>query len=145
VLRVPSSLIDDLVRQCENIVLPCPPNELPALPSLAVTLGTVPDPRRRRGQRYRLAFLLTLAVVAVLGGAKSPAAIAQWALRACTTLWLNVTFDRGCQAARVRASWLKCDVRVLASEVPVSQTSRRMTLRAAATRMVWSRALGRPR
>ncbi len=79
VLRVSSSLIEDLVRQCENVVLPCPPNELPELPSLAVALGAVPDPRRRKGQRYRLAFLLALAVVAVLGGAKSLAAIAQWA------------------------------------------------------------------
>jgi predicted transposase YbfD/YdcC len=79
VLRVPSSLIDDLVRQCENIVLPCPPSELPQLPSLATVLDAVPDPRRRRGRRYRLAFLLALAVVAVLGGAKSLAAITQWA------------------------------------------------------------------
>ena len=71
VLRVPSSLIEDLVRQCESVVLPCPPNELPELPSLAVALGAVPDPRRRRGRRYRLGFLLALAVVAVLGGAKS--------------------------------------------------------------------------
>ena len=79
VLRVPSSLIDDLVRQCEGVVLCCPPNELPELPSLAVALGAVPDPRRRQGRRYRLAFLLALAVVAVLGGAKSLSAIVQWA------------------------------------------------------------------
>jgi predicted transposase YbfD/YdcC len=76
---VPSSLIDDLVRQCEEIVLPCPPGEMPDLPTLAQALEAVPDPRRRRGRRYRLAFLLSLAVVAVLGGAKSLAAIVQWA------------------------------------------------------------------
>jgi DDE_Tnp_1-associated/Transposase DDE domain len=79
VLHVPSSLIEDLVRQCGNVVLPCPPNELPELPSLAVALSAVPDPRRRQGRRYRLAFLLSPAVVAVLGGAKSLTAIVQWA------------------------------------------------------------------
>jgi predicted transposase YbfD/YdcC len=79
VLRVPSSLIDDLVRQFEGIVLPCPPDQMPYLPTLAQALEAVPDQRRRHGRRYRLAFLLTLAVVAVPGGAKSLAAIAQWA------------------------------------------------------------------
>jgi len=76
---VPSSLIDHLVRQCEEIVLPCPPCEIPGLPTLAQALEAVPDARRARGRRYRLAFLLSLAVVAVLGGAKSLAAIVQWA------------------------------------------------------------------
>lgn len=79
VLRVPSSLIDDLVRQFEGIVLPCPPGQMPGLPTLAQALEAVPDPRSARGRRYRLAFLLSLAVVAVLGGAKSLAAIVQWA------------------------------------------------------------------
>jgi hypothetical protein len=79
VLRVSSSLIEDLVRQCENVVLPCPPSELLELPSLAVALDAVPDPRRRQGRRYRLGFLFALAVAAVLGGAKSLSAIAQWA------------------------------------------------------------------
>jgi len=58
VLRVPSSLIDDLVRQCAELVLPCPPSELPELPSLAVALGAVPDSRRRRGRRYRLSAIV---------------------------------------------------------------------------------------
>lgn len=76
---MPSSLIDDLVRHCEDIVLPCPPGEMPGLPTLAQALEAVPDPRTARGRRYRLAFLLSLAVVAVLGGAKSLSAIVQWA------------------------------------------------------------------
>lgn len=78
-LRLPSSLIDDLVRQCEDVTLPCPSGEMPGLPTLAQALETVPDLRRRRGRRYRLGFLLSLAVVAVLGGAKSLSAIVQWA------------------------------------------------------------------
>lgn len=79
VLRVPSSLIDDLVRQLEGAVLPCRPDQMPSLPTLAQALEAVPDQRRRHGRRYRLGFLLALAAVAVLGGAKSLAAIAQWA------------------------------------------------------------------
>ena len=46
---------------------------------LVAALGAVPDPRRRRGVRYRLASLLAVAVCAVLAGACTFAAIADWA------------------------------------------------------------------
>ena len=39
----------------------------------------VADPRYRRGVRYRLAVILALAVCAVLAGARSFTAIAEWA------------------------------------------------------------------
>src|SRR5512139_1195444 len=42
-------------------------------------LSAVPDPRHRRGVRYRLASLLAVAVCAVLAGAATFAAIADWA------------------------------------------------------------------
>jgi predicted transposase YbfD/YdcC len=42
-------------------------------------LAGVPDPRRRRGIRHQLAGVLALALGAVLAGARSYAAIAQWA------------------------------------------------------------------
>ena len=42
-------------------------------------LAAVPDPRARRGVRHRLAVILGLAVCAVLGGARSFTAIAEWA------------------------------------------------------------------
>jgi hypothetical protein len=42
-------------------------------------LTAVPDPRRRRGVRYRLVSLLAVAVCAVLAGATTFAAIADWA------------------------------------------------------------------
>jgi len=48
------------------------------VPSLLEALGAVPDPRKARGKRYRLATLLTLSVCAMLGGARSLYAIAQW-------------------------------------------------------------------
>ena len=42
-------------------------------------LGTVPDPRDPRGVRYPLAGVLAVAVTAVLAGARSFAAIGEWA------------------------------------------------------------------
>ncbi|KJK54848.1 ISAs1 family transposase, partial [Saccharothrix sp. ST-888] len=76
---MPSSPIDVLVRHREAVTLPCPPDELPGLDTLAQILELVPDPRRRRGCRYRLGPLLALCVVAVLSGASSLARIARFA------------------------------------------------------------------
>lgn len=45
---------------------------------LVHALGVVPDPRARRGVRYRLASLVAVAVCAVLAGACTFAAIADW-------------------------------------------------------------------
>jgi hypothetical protein len=42
-------------------------------------LAKVTDPRHRRGVRYRLVVILGLAVCAVLAGARSFTAIAEWA------------------------------------------------------------------
>ncbi len=47
--------------------------------SLLQALSVVPDPRRARGRRHSLQSVLLLAVGAVLAGARSYAAIAQWA------------------------------------------------------------------
>lgn len=46
---------------------------------LMTALSAVPDPRARRGRRYPLAGLLAVAVSAVVAGAKSFAAIGEWA------------------------------------------------------------------
>ena len=48
-------------------------------PSLLAYLAAVPDPRRRRGVRHRLVAVLAVAVCAVLAGARSFAAIGEWA------------------------------------------------------------------
>jgi predicted transposase YbfD/YdcC len=48
-------------------------------PGLLAVLGMVADPRHRRGVRHRLAVILGLAVCAVLAGARSFTAIAEWA------------------------------------------------------------------
>ena len=41
------------------------------IPGLLEVLAWVPDPRRNRGRRYRLVFMLTVAVACVLAGAKN--------------------------------------------------------------------------
>jgi DDE_Tnp_1-associated len=41
------------------------------VPGLLQVLAQVADSRKRRGRRYRLAFVLTVAVVCVLAGARS--------------------------------------------------------------------------
>jgi DDE family transposase len=48
-------------------------------PGLLAALARVADPRHRRGVRHRLAVILRLAVCAVLAGARSFTAIAEWA------------------------------------------------------------------
>jgi predicted transposase YbfD/YdcC len=48
-------------------------------PGLLAVLARVADPRRRRGVRHRLVVVLGLAVCAVLAGARSFTAIAEWA------------------------------------------------------------------
>jgi hypothetical protein len=47
--------------------------------SLLQVLAAVPDPRRRRGVRHGLAAIVAVALTAVLAGARSFAAIGQWA------------------------------------------------------------------
>jgi predicted transposase YbfD/YdcC len=48
-------------------------------PQLLAYLATVPDPRSTRGRRHPLVAILALAATAVLAGARSIAAIAEWA------------------------------------------------------------------
>ena len=52
--------------------------DVPPPTDLLVALATVPDPRARRGIRHRLVTVLALAVCAVLAGARSYVAIAEW-------------------------------------------------------------------
>lgn len=70
----PSSLLARLTNRLGHRDQPTPPE-----PGLVAHLETVPDPRDRRGVRHRLASLLSVAVCAVLAGARSLAAIGEWA------------------------------------------------------------------
>jgi predicted transposase YbfD/YdcC len=49
------------------------------IPSLLRHLARVPDPRASRGRRHPLAYVLAVAACAVLAGARSLTAIAEWA------------------------------------------------------------------
>lgn len=53
--------------------------DLPGYESLTACLDGVPDPRRKRGMRHRVAVVLAFAVAAVMAGADSVTAIAEWA------------------------------------------------------------------
>ncbi len=72
----PSSRIDPAIGHLVELAGGDGPGEQPGL--LAVLAG-VADPRHRRGVRHRLAAILGLAVCAVLAGARSFTAIAEWA------------------------------------------------------------------
>ena len=67
---------------------------------LVAALATVPDPRARRGIRHRLVTVLALAVCAVLAGARSYVAIAEWA----HDLPLGVRIRLGLTVARATPS-----------------------------------------
>jgi predicted transposase YbfD/YdcC len=58
------------------------PEGLDGYRSLLECLQAVPEPRRRRGIRHRLAVVLAFAVAAVLAGADSVTAIGEWASEA---------------------------------------------------------------
>ncbi|WP_171075202.1 ISAs1 family transposase [Nonomuraea basaltis] len=68
---MPSSPIDVLARHLEHVTVADPLTDPLDLPTLAEVLNAVPDPRSRRGRRYRLGPLLALSLLAVLGGATS--------------------------------------------------------------------------
>ncbi|MEV4100022.1 ISAs1 family transposase [Nonomuraea sp. NPDC049649] len=72
---MPSSPIDVLSRHLEHVALTAPAADLH---TLAEVLDSVPDPRSRRGRRYRLGPLLALALLAVLSGATSLAKITRF-------------------------------------------------------------------
>ncbi len=72
-LSSPALVLDQLAAVAPAGGRPVPPADL-----LAV-FERVVDPRKRRGRRHRLPVVLTLATCAVLAGARSFAAIAEWA------------------------------------------------------------------
>jgi hypothetical protein len=59
--------------------IPPPAGQLPRTESLVQVLKQVPDPRARRGIRHGLPRIVAVALAAVVAGARSFAAIGQWA------------------------------------------------------------------
>src|SRR5690348_11416954 len=58
-------------------------------------LAQVPDPRKRRGRRHRLAGLLAVGIAAVIAGSRSFAAIGQWAADAGPEVLAGLGAARG--------------------------------------------------
>jgi DDE_Tnp_1-associated len=58
---------------------PCPASPRQRTPHLLAYLASVPDPRAARGRRHPLVAIVAMAAAAVLAGARSIAAIAEWA------------------------------------------------------------------
>ncbi len=81
------------------------------IPSLMQVLKAVPDPRKPRGVRHGRTALLAISVVAVLSGARSLAAIAQWA--------------RGCTQSELRRLGCRRNPRTGRLEAPSEPTLRR--------------------
>ncbi|MGH3634297.1 MAG: ISAs1 family transposase [Mycobacterium sp.] len=70
---MPSSLITAVTRHLADTEF----LDEPDIPGLMQALAQVPDPRSRLGRRFALPTLVMLSLIAVLGGARSFAAIAQ--------------------------------------------------------------------
>ena len=103
----PSSPIDLLAARVgatsDRVSDPDPSREeadVQAPADLVAALATVPDPRALRGIRHRLVTVLALAVCAVLAGARSYVAIAEWA----HDLPLGVRVRLGLRVARATPS-----------------------------------------
>jgi predicted transposase YbfD/YdcC len=79
---MPSCLIEDVARTLDDLELSRDQTFLDGsreVMTLMDALTLVDDPRRRQGRRYPFTGLLAVAIVAVLGGARSLAAIVRWA------------------------------------------------------------------
>ena len=71
----------------------------PQAESLLEAMVRVADPRKRRGRRYEIAKILTLAVCAMACGARSLYAIAQWGREHC---------DLVCEALQLKRKQTPC-------------------------------------
>ncbi|GAA4369485.1 ISAs1 family transposase [Paeniglutamicibacter cryotolerans] len=87
---MPSSPISILHGQLEDI--PEDLHHFVTPQSIFQALASFPDHRKRRGIRHRLGWILAVALCAVLAGAKSFAAIADWSTYAASTSLRNTGF-----------------------------------------------------
>ena len=92
-----SSPIYTLVDQFDEDEFP----DIPAAPAaLLKALQTVPDPRKARGRRHGLSTILAIAACAVIAGARSFIAIAEWGAEArpAALAKLGVTGEKPCES-----------------------------------------------
>jgi predicted transposase YbfD/YdcC len=95
---------------------------------LIQALKAVPDPRRRRGRRHGLQSVLLLALQAVMAGASSWVAIAQWAATAPQALGVAGTPPSAATFRRVLAA---VDIVAVEAALTVWATGRQANARAA--------------
>jgi predicted transposase YbfD/YdcC len=72
------------------------PDPVVLVPGLRAALSGMVDPRRRRGVRHGLTMVLTAAVCAVVAGARSFVAIAEWVTDLPIEVATVLGVDRGC-------------------------------------------------
>lgn len=86
-----------------------------AQPNVLAVLGTVPDPRQKRGQRYAWVTLLQVISAAVLSGQQTGAAIAQWIVEHAAEWqgWAPTTRGWIPSAATIRRTLRHLDVTAL--------------------------------
>jgi len=87
------------------------PSVLPG--SLLACLAQVPDPRHRRGVRYPLAGLLAVALGAVVAGARSFAAVGQWAKALTSDDLAAVGLGGAPEASGLRKLFARLDAKAL--------------------------------
>lgn len=79
------------------------------LTDLMAMLARVPDPRARRGRRYPLAGLLAVAISAVVAGARSFAAIGEWATALPADSLTALGLDSAPEASNLRKLFARID------------------------------------
>lgn len=87
--------------------------------TLMGVLGSVPDPRDPRGVRYPLAGVLAVAVCAVLAGARSFAAIGDWALDLDQDQLARLGLDQAPQESTIRKLFTRLDAAALNRQLAV--------------------------
>jgi predicted transposase YbfD/YdcC len=88
-------------------------------PTLLGVLGKVPDPRDPRGVRYPLTGVLAVAVCAVVAGARSFAAIGEWALDLGADQLDRLGLDRAPVESTLRKLFARLDAAALDRQLAV--------------------------
>ena len=88
-------------------------------PMLLSVLGRVPDPRDPRGVRYRLASVLAVATCAVLAGARSFAAIGEWAADLAPGQLDRIGLDKAPVESTMRKLFARLDAAALDRQLAV--------------------------
>ncbi len=103
-MPAPSSSPSLVLSAVRAVELPFQPLGVVESITLLQALSAVPDPRKARGRRHSLQSILFLAVGAVLAGARSYAAIAQWASHADAPVTVCGASPHAATFARVLAA-----------------------------------------